>query len=316
MKYAIYISILLLIPALCGAQVNNIVSTTGIAYTNGAPTYEPGSRGSMVAIDTVTGDWYYSIGRSSASWIKLGDRVQTIAGCSAPAYTPAKHQSQLVVNSCATPELYLNTTGSTWVCLNCASSGATNLSWTQLTDSTYQLNSSTGSDVILKVSGGATASLSGSTLTLSAGGGGAGTVTTNTTLSGDGSVGDPLSIAQQSASTSELLMWTGATWEPSWGNPYTFVTSGATITSAVNEILVGTISADITIGLPACNSGLDGKHFKIVRNGTDAFHVKIDPSGGEQFYDGTSEKVQYGKLSIDCTCRFSGGSGVWFYDNF
>jgi hypothetical protein len=111
-------------------------------------------------------------------------------------------------------------------------------------------------------------------------------------------------------------MWTGATWEPSWGNPYTFVTSGATITSAVNEVLVGTISANITIGLPTCNAGIDGKHFKIVRNGTDSFFVKIDPSGSEQFYDGTSEKIQYGKLAIDCTCRFSGGTGVWFFDNF
>jgi len=146
--------------------------------------------------------------------------------------------------------------------------------------------------------------------------GGGGTVTTDATLDGDGSGGDPLKIAQQSAATSEMLMWTGATWEPSWGNPYTFVTSGATITTDVNEILIGTISADVIMGLPTCNAANDGKHFKFVRNGTDAFSVTIDPSSTQQFYDGTSLKIQYGKLAIDCTCRFSGGTGVWFFDNF
>lgn len=150
---------------------------------------------------------------------------------------------------------------------------------------------------------------------LNPGGGGGGTVTTDATLDGDGSGGDPLKIAQQSASTSEVLMWTGATWEPSWGNPFIFVTTGATITTAVNEILIGTIAANVTMGLPTCDATTDGKHFKFVRNGTDAFSVTIDPGGSQTFYDGTDKKIQYGKLSIDCTCRFSGGTGVWFFDN-
>lgn len=302
--------------ALSAFGQNNIYRTAGVPYTVGAPTFVPGSGGSMVAIDTVTGDWYYSMNRYTDDWIKLGDRVQTISGCAAPAYTPAKYQSQLVVNSCATPELYLNTTGSTWVCLNCASAGATNLSWTEVSATLYRLNSSTGNDVFVREGSNVTAALSGDTLTFSSSGGG-GTVTTDATLDGDGSVGDPLTIAQQSASSSEVLMWTGATWEPSWGNPYTFVTSGATITSAVNEVLVGTLSASAVFGLPSCNAGLDGKRFKFVRNGTDtAFSVTIDPSSTEQFYDGTSLKIFYGKVSIDCTCRFSGGTGVWFFDNF
>ena len=148
------------------------------------------------------------------------------------------------------------------------------------------------------------------------GGGGGGTVSTDATLTGDGSVGDPLGIAQQSAATSEVLTWTGAAWEPSWGNQFIFVTTGQTITTAVNEILIGTVSANITLGLPACDATTDAKHFKFVRNGTDAFFVKIDPNGSQTFYDGTTEKIQYGKLSIDCTCRFSGGTGVWFFDNF
>lgn len=293
---------------------NNIYRTAGIPYTVGAPTFVPGSGGSMVAIDTVTGDWYYSMNRYTDDWLRLGDRVQTISGCAAPAYTPAKYQSQLVVNSCATPELYLNTTGSTWVCLNCASAGATNLSWTEVSSTLYKLNSSTGNDVLVREGSNVTAALSGDTLTFSASGG---AVTTDATLSGDGSAGTPLKIAQQSASSSEVLEWTGATWEPSWGNPYTFVTSGATITSAVNEVLIGTLSANATFGLPSCNSALNGKRFKFVRNGTDtAFSVTIDPSSTETFYDGQSLKIFYGKVAIDCTCRFSGGTGVWFFDNF
>ena len=146
--------------------------------------------------------------------------------------------------------------------------------------------------------------------------GGSSTVTTDATLDGDGSGPDPLKIAQQSASSSEVLMWTGATWEPSWGTPFTFVTTGATITTAVNEILIGTVAGDVTMGLPTCDATTDGKHFKFVRNGTDAFSVTIDPGGSQTFYDGTDKKISYGKLSIDCTCRFSGGTGVWFFDNF
>ncbi len=147
-------------------------------------------------------------------------------------------------------------------------------------------------------------------------GGGGGAIVTDATLSGDGSAGTPLKIAQQSATTSKSLAWTGATWEPSWGNPTIFVTSGATITTDVNEILIGTISAHVTFGLPACDAATDQKRFKFVRNGTDAFSVTIDPSSTQTFYDGTSLKISYGKLSTDCTCRFSAGTGVWFFDNF
>lgn len=151
---------------------------------------------------------------------------------------------------------------------------------------------------------------------LNCAGGGGGSVTTDATLTGDGSGGDPLGIAQQGASTSQVLEWIGATWEPSWGNPYIYVTTGATITTDVNEVLIGTLIAGITIGLPTCDAGTDQKHFKFVRNGSDGFSLTIDPAGAQTFHDGTSTKIQYGKLSIDCTCRFSGGAGTWFFDNF
>jgi len=147
-------------------------------------------------------------------------------------------------------------------------------------------------------------------------GGGGGSVVTDATLSGDGTAPTPLKIAQQSAVAPKILEWSGTSWIPSWGNPYIFVTTGQTITTAVNEILIGTVGANITIGLPTCDATTDKKHFKFVRNGTDNFSVTIDPSGSQLFYDGSTVKISYGKLSIDCSCRFSGGTGVWFFDNF
>ena len=297
------------------AQTNNIYTNAGIAQTVGPPTFVPGARGTVVAVDTLTGLWWVNPNRlSGATWIKMGHTMRQISGCSAPASAPTKFQSWLVSNTCTTPEVYL-WDGSAWDCLNCSSSGATNLSWTEISSTLYKLNSSTGNDVLVKEGTGVTAALSGDTLTLTASGG-SGTVSTDATLTGDGSVGDPLGVAQQSATTSEVLTWTGAAWEPSWGNPFIYVTTGQTITTAVNEILIGTVSANITLGLPVCDATADAKHFKFVRNGTDSFFIKIDPNGSQTFYDGTTEKIQYGKLSIDCTCRFSGGTGVWFFDKF
>lgn len=267
MRYVFTFAILALLST-ARAQVNNVFSTTGIAYTVGAPTFIPGVRGSIVAIDTVAGLWWISSNRNSGnSWSKMGHRLQERTGCTVPSAAPSKHESWFIVNTCAAPKMYLWDGVSTWDCLNCAN-------------------------------------------------GGGGSVETDATLNGDGSGGDPLKIAQQSAATSEVLMWTGATWEPSWGNPFIFVTTGQAITTAVNEVLIGTVSAGITLGLPTCDATTDSKHFKFVRNGTDAFSVTIDPSGSQLFYDGTDKKISYGKLSIDCTCRFSVGTGVWFFDNF
>ena len=262
MKQTITIFILLFSASLF-AQVNNVYANAGIAQTVGPPTFKPGAKGSIVAIDTVSGTWYISRDRYSVNWLSMGDRVENISGCSAPVGTPNKYNSELVINACTPiPKLYQYVSG-TWLCLNCASSGS---------------------------------------------------ITTDATLTGDG-VGTPLGIAQQGASASQSLTWSGAAWVPSWGNPYIFITSGATITTAENTVLVGTSIADITIGLPTCNAANDQKTFEIKKNGSDVFGAIIDPSGGELFYDGASTKTIYSPLSLNCTCRFSGGTGVWFYSN-
>ena len=111
----------LLLHAKCVAQ-KNIVYGAGITYTVGIPTFVPPGNSSRVAIDTVTSKWYEYA--QAGGWRWSGDRVQDISGCAAPAYTPGKAQSRLVLNACSVaqnghgPELY-KYTGSAWLCLNC-----------------------------------------------------------------------------------------------------------------------------------------------------------------------------------------------------
>lgn len=288
-----------------------IYFTAAVPHDITNPSGAPSQSGSRFRLDQPTRRfWVWN--ETSLTWVQLAQGIDIRSGCSTPVGVPVVGESNFAVNGCATPELYYHTGGGTWVCLNCAS-GGTNLTFTGAS-SPYTLNSSTGSDVTFAAGTNVTLSRSANELTISSSGGG-GTVATDATLAGDGSGGSPLKIAQQSATASQVLSWTGATWEPSWGNPYTFVTTGGAITTAVNEILIGTVTADVVFGLPSCNAANNGKRFKFVRNGTDVFSLTIDPSGVETFYDGTSTKVSYSKLSIDCTCRFS-VTGVWFFDNF
>lgn len=140
-----------------------------------------------------------------------------------------------------------------------------------------------------------------------------GAVSTDASLTGDGSVGDPLGIAQQGATEGEFLVWSGTAWEPSFGTKYVFVTATGNVSSAFNTVLVGTAAADVTIGLPTCNAANDGATFEIKKNGSDSFQLIIDPSGSETFSDGAATKTIYSPLGANCVCRFSSGVGVWFF---
>lgn len=147
------------------------------------------------------------------------------------------------------------------------------------------------------------------------GGGGGGSINTTARLTGDGSIGSPLDIAQQSAATSQLLQWSGTAWVPSWGTPYTYVTSTSSITTAFNTVLIPTLSASITLGLPTCDATNDGKQFLFQKSGGDTIYsVTIDPSSTQAFSDGAFTKVIFLQSEFQCTCRFSSGTGVWFYN--
>lgn len=123
-KIIIIVSVLamLLLREECHGQSGSNRYTAGINYTVGVPTFVPNGNVSKVAIDTGTMKWYEYA--QVGGWRWSGDRVQDISGCAAPAYTPGKAQSRLVLNSCTEaqnghgPELY-KYTGSAWLCLNC-----------------------------------------------------------------------------------------------------------------------------------------------------------------------------------------------------
>lgn len=128
----------LLISSLATAQ-NNIYRSGGITQTVGAPTFTPGASGNIVAIDTVTGEWYVNPNRLSGfSWISAGYRLTNISGSVPPAYTPTAHQSHFVVN--AANELYY-WDGSAWQSVGGGGSGdATRLKFLVVNKSGGTLN--------------------------------------------------------------------------------------------------------------------------------------------------------------------------------
>lgn len=148
------------------------------------------------------------------------------------------------------------------------------------------------------------------------GGGGSGTVNVTARLSGDGSVGSPLDIAQQGALAGSVLRWNGASWTPSAGSPYTYVVTSSTVTTTANTVLIGTLPASIVLGLPDCNLTNDTKQFLFQRTGVgDGFSFTVDPSSTQTFNDGTLTKTIFGNgLEFQCTCRFASGTGTWFYN--
>jgi len=112
MKHILFVLLLFL-----GAPAfTQTVFTAGLTYTNGAPTHNPGSNGSRYAIDTVTFNLY--IRSYGTTWTLIGQNwPQSISGCSAPAYTPTKHQSKVVINACTPAEMYI-WDGSNWGLVN------------------------------------------------------------------------------------------------------------------------------------------------------------------------------------------------------
>lgn len=94
---------------------NNTVYGAGISYTNGVPTWTPNPRTSRAAVDTVTGRWYHF--NTPGGWQWIGNTVEEISGCAAPAYTPSKGDSRLVINNCVKPQVYWYD-GTVWKWIN------------------------------------------------------------------------------------------------------------------------------------------------------------------------------------------------------
>ncbi len=98
------------------------------------------------------------------------------------------------------------------------------------------------------------------------------------------------------------------------GSKWTKVTTSTTLDETHNTVEVGTLSAGITLTLPACNATRNGWEYHFVKSGNDAFGTTVDPNGSEQFMDAASTKVIYGRgTALDCKCTHDGSTGVWIY---
>jgi len=106
------ILILLLFFAAPAAVFSQTLYTVGVTFCASTPVHNPGTSGAKYAIDTTTWDLY--VRSYGTTWTLIGNNnPQDISGCSAPAYTPTKFQSKVVINACSPAEMYI-WDGSAW----------------------------------------------------------------------------------------------------------------------------------------------------------------------------------------------------------
>jgi hypothetical protein len=101
-KHIILFAALALITTVSSAQIQ---FTAGINYESGVPSGAPSSTGSRLRVDLASGR-IYQWSAANTTWRTLGQGIDIVAGCAAPAYTPGYAQSAFAVNGCSTPELY------------------------------------------------------------------------------------------------------------------------------------------------------------------------------------------------------------------
>jgi len=254
------------------AQVNNIVLNAGVAYTNGAPTFRPGGKGSRIAIDTVTWIWYESLDNNTGNWIESGYRVQPISGCVAPAYTPNKHQSVLVINGC--DSLYYYRAGA-WRHIN--PGGVSGVAWGDITgDITNQTDLQTAlSD------------------------------------KADAAHNHPLSDVLQSGATSgQVPKWNGSAWVPATDdNTGTTYTAGIGIAISGGNVIsnTGDLSNTNEIELPA-QAGNSGKY--LTTNGTAPSWATVSGGGATDLsISGTSSPLTLNS-STGTDVTITAGAGI------
>lgn len=82
------------------------------------------------------------------------------------------------------------------------------------------------------------------------------------------------------------------------------VTTTSTLDENDHTVFIGTLGADITINLPACNSTRDGWIYHFMKKGTDAFGFILDPATSETFFDGATTKTYFGQgITSHCKCE-------------
>jgi hypothetical protein len=97
------------------------------------------------------------------------------------------------------------------------------------------------------------------------------------------------------------------------GSAVATITTTSTLDHTHNFVEIGTLSANITINLPACNSTRSGWEYGFLKSGSDAFAFILDPNSTETFHDSATTKTIYSQGNrAKCKCN---GSGVWYYES-
>ena len=125
-------------------------------------------------------------------------------------------------------------------------------------------------------------------------------ILTNSTLTGNGSTGNELEIAQQGATTGQVLTWNGTTWVPQAAAP---VSTTNTISTSVNTITSNVNGVSSTAPIVNSNNlNLTGNNLSTSVNGVASSNVDLAP-----YLDNTDSQ----NLSIaGNTLSISGGNSV------
>jgi len=100
------------------------------------------------------------------------------------------------------------------------------------------------------------------------------------------------------------------------GGSWTSETSTMTVDETDNLLEVDCTSGAVTLNLPACNATRNGWQWEIIKKGTDANAVTVDPNGSETFVDGDSTKLIYSEgNTARCKCKWNGSTGTWMFFN-
>ena len=116
-------------------------------------------------------------------------------------------------------------------------------------------------------------------------------------------------VTSTSAAGAAALFATGVA-----GGSWVTETTTQTLDETDNTVNIGTLSADITFNLPACNATRNGWEYHFFKSGTDTDGATIDPNGSETFTDGASTKTIFSQgTAATCKCLWNGSSGSWIF---
>lgn len=109
----------------------------------------------------------------------------------------------------------------------------------------------------------------------------------------------------------QIIKFDGSQWIASNQNTYQLINTAQTISDAVNQVYINTLSGNTIFTLPSCTSSTNGLKYEITKMGADNFSATIRPSATQQFFGSSPEKVLYHQGNgIICTCN---GTGTWLY---